>query len=557
MNDVVKVFTLGGLDENGKNCTVVEIGGDLFVVSCGLKYPDKTMPGIDYIITDAKYLVEHKKQVKAYLLPHGHEDEMGGLAYIYREVPAPIYGSSVSLALFGLFLKSQGFNPHDYEMHKVEATSDFVIDGHRIHFFQTSHSVPASSGVALETSFGNVVITSDFVVENNADPSYLFDMNAIASLGEKPTLVLLSESIYADHGGYTAPRYKLRPLIEQEIKDAKGRVFISLFLNNCYNIDEVIHLAIETRKKIVPYDQESEEMIKTLQAAGEFKIPRDHYASSEDLNRLRDVDMIVLVLGSGVKLYNKVALLAAGQNETRKCYLKATDTFIVASPSNDNTELEATDALDELYRSGVKVLNFTRKTLFGMHASEEDLKMMIALLKPRYYLPIKGFYKDLLANAEVALETHTGLNHQNVFLLENGLSAIFDQNGGRLFDEKIPHGDIMIDGSGVGDVGKEVLADRSKLANGVVILAATISRSKQKVIAGPDVQMWGLVYLKESDLLLKEINRLFNSCLNEALKEKPYDLSKLKDEVYEKTLRLIKRQTGKEPMVLPLLLEIS
>lgn len=557
MNDKIKIFSLGGLDEDGKNCVVVEINGDIFVVGCGIKFPDKTMPGIDYVIPDFTYLKDHKDHIKAYFLLHGHDDEIGALAYLWADAPAPIYGSLVTLTMLKTFTRHVNMDPARYDLHIVEPSSNFKVAGRDISYFQTAHNIAFSSGIAISTSNGNIVFTGDFVVENNANKNYLHDMNAIARIAERPTLCLLSESVYASHPGYTAPDYKLAPLIEQTVKDAPGRVFVSLFTSNFYNVDEVIGLAIATHKRIIPFDEETQSTISDMQSCGQFMIPRDNFAPIDDINRYKANDIIVLMLGYGVKLYNKIALLAAGQNEGKQIYLVADDTFIEACPSNDNTEIEATDALDELYRSSAHIMNIPKKKFLKMHASEEDLKMMISLLKPRYYIPVKGFYKDLLHNAQVALSMGINLNHQNVFLLENGLTWLCENDNAHLLDEKIPHGDVMIDGIGVGDVGTNVIADRQKLAEGVVVLALTVSKSSKKIVAGPDVQMRGLVFIKDADAILRDVSKIFVATVEEGLKDPSYDLENMKQAVYEKCLRAIRRETGKEPMVLPLIVEVA
>jgi len=556
MSDKIKIFTLGGLDEDGKNCSVVVVNDEIYVIGAGIKFPDKTMPGIDYVIPDFTYLKEHKDQVKAYFLLHGHDDEIGALAYIFDAVPAPVYGSEVTLAMLKMFSEHVNMNPNRYDLHPVKPSSSFYVGKRKINYFQTAHNIAYSSGVSISTDLGNIVFTSDFVVENNANKNYLHDMAAIAKLGEEKTLVLLTESVYASHPGYTAPDYKLTPLIEQTVKDAPGRVFISLFTPNFYNIDEVISLAIASKKKVIPYDEETQKTIYAMQACGQLIIPRDNFAPIDDINRFRAQDIIVIMLGYGTKLYGKIALLAAKQNEVKQISLVTDDTFIVACPSNDNTEIEATDAFDELFRSDCHVINIPRKKFLKMHASEEDLKMMITLFKPQFYIPVKGYYKDLLHNAEVALSMGINLNHQNVFLLENGLSWIYDGSAAHLLDEKIPHGDIMIDGIGVGDVGENVIADRQKLAEGVVILALTISRSKHKIVAGPDVQMRGLVFIKDADAILRDVSKVFLATVQEELVDSKFDSAKLKQDVYERCLRTIRRETGKEPMVLPLIVEL-
>ena len=549
MSDKVKIFALGGLDEDGKNCTVVEVNDEIYVVGCGIKYPDKTMPGIDFVIPNFSYLQENKKRVKAYLLPHGHDDEVGALAYIYKDVPAPIYGSKVTTEMFKNFAKHVGNGDVKFDFHVVNPSCSFYIGKRKISFFQTSHNIAQSSGIAISSDLGNIVFTSDFVIENNASASYLTDLNMIAKIAEDKTLVLCPESVFADKLGYTAPKYKLTPLIEKNVKDALGRVFVAMFGSNFYNIDEVLQMAVAAHKRVIPYDEETAETLK-------FLLPRENYSSNEDIHRYRAQDIVVLMLGYGTRLYRKIALLASGQSESgRLVSLDENDSFIMACPSNDNTEMEATDALDELYRSGCHVTNISKKVFFRMHASEEDLKMMISLLHPKYYIPLKGYFKDLLTNAEVSLKMGGNLTHQSVFLLENGTCVHFDEKGADMVPDEIPHGDLMIDGIGVGDVGSAVLEDRQKLSQGVVIMAVTLEKGTHKVIGTPDIQFRGLVMMGDGEALLRDVTKVFNETLREDLARGNMGLDENKDDLYGHTFRVIRRQTGKEPMVLPLLIE--
>ena len=556
MSDKVKLFALGGLDEDGKNCTVVEINDEIYVVGCGIKYPDKTMPGIDFVIPNCSYLIDNKKRVKAYLLPHGHDDEIGALAYIYKDVPAPIYGSKVSIEMFKNFANHVGMSSIKFKFNVVAPSGTFYVGKRKISFFQTSHNIAQSSGIAISSDLGNVVITSDFVIENNASESYMTDLNMIAKIAEDKTLVLCPESIFANKMGYTAPRYKLAPLVEKTIKDAPGRTFVALFGSNFYNIHEILQIAVASHKRVIPYDDDVAEIMQSMQQAGQFVLPRDNYAAPEDINRYRAQDIVVLLLGYGTRLYRKVALLASGQAEsTRLVSLDENDTFIMACPSNDNTEIEATDALDELYRSGCHIKNISKKEFLKMHASEEDLKMMISLLHPKYYIPLKGYFKDLLTNAEVSLTMGGSLTHQSVFLLENGTCVHFDEKGANMVPDEIPHGDVMIDGIGVGDVGSEVLEDRQKLSQGVVIMSVTIDKNTHKVIAGPDIQLRGLVMMGDGEALIRDVGKVFGECLREDLSRGNMSLEEIKDDLYDHTFRVIRRQTGKEPMVLPLIIE--
>ncbi|MBO6285519.1 MAG: ribonuclease J, partial [Bacilli bacterium] len=436
-------------------------------------------------------------------------------------------------------------------------TSSFKVAGREINFFHTAHNIADSSGMAIATSLGNIVITGDFVVENAADPSFLNDMNAIARLAEKPTLALLPESIYAERPGYTAPLYKLTPHIDGIFKNAQGRIFVSVFSTNLYNITEIIRLTVAHRRKIACYDAGTLDTIRAMQDCGSLQIPRDSFVSTDDILRQKDSDLVILMTGFGSKLFRKIALLASGQNEDKRIKVKETDSFIIASPSDDNTEIEFTDAADELFRTNAEVLIVPKKTFLRMHASEEDLRMMASIFKPKYYIPIKGFYKSLLKNAMSALSMGINLSHQNVFVIENGMSVLIDEKGGRVFDEKIPHGDLMIDGDGVGDISHSVLQDRQKLAEGVIIISLAISKGEARIVAGPEVQMRGLLVAKDADGLQREVSRLTMGTVEDFLSSPLYNIEEIKQNVYEKVLRMVRRVTGKEPMVLPLFVEVE
>ena len=558
MSDKIRIVGLGGLDEEGKECAVVEINDDIFVINCGVRQADRTMPGVDYVIPRYDYLEENKKKVKAYFLLHGHDDAVGALLYIYDQAPAPIYCSKVTKEMLLNFARHVGKDISKFEFVTVPPTSSFVVAKRRINFFHTAHNVADSSGIAISTDKGNIVYVDDFVVENNGTPSFLFDSRALGRIAEEPTLLLMTESLYATRQGYTAPNYRLTPLISQNFKSAPGRIFISLFSSNFFNVGEAIALAIENHKKIIPYDEITADLLDTMEKCGQVTIPNSSRATMDDLLRLKDQDIVVLISAFGGKLFRKIALLASHENEDKRVRIKPEDTFFWASPSDDNTELEYTDAIDELYRTGCTVYNISKKAFLRMHASQEDLKTVISILRPKYYLPVRGLYKDLLANGMLALSMGVGLNHSNVFVVENGASVLIDEKGGaRVFDEKIPHGDLMIDGEGVGDVSETVLEDRQQLGEGVIMLAITVSRSKRKIVAGPDIQMRGFVYAKDAKLVQREVGEIFVSTVIEYLEAEHYDIEKIRQNVYERCLRAIRRLTGKQPMVLPLIIEVA
>ena len=558
MEDKIRVFALGGLDEDGKNLQVVEINSDIFVIECGIRFPDKTTPGIDYVIPDYDYLKKNKERVRAYILTHGHDDEIGALPYIHKEVPAPIYGSDVTLVMVRSFFEHIRFDASRLDLRVVKPTSDVVIAGRMFHFFHTAHNIAESMGVAIETSLGNVVFTGDYVVENNASENYLHDMNAIARIAEKETVLLMTESSYADRLGYTAPKYKITPLLSSFIEEAKGRLFIALFSRNIYNIDEIINLAVKTRKKIAFYDSETADIFKDMQKVNQLIIPKYNFVSIEDINRVRASETIVLMCGFGDRLFKKIATLANGVQQDRRIVLSADDTFVVAAPASPNVEAIATSAIDDLYRSGVKVRALSKKEIVKMHASEEDIKMVVATLKPKYYLPVKGSYRHLLSNAQLVLGMGLRLSHQNVFVLDNGMVLEITRERARILPESVKVGDLLIDGKGIGDVEGGVINERQQLSDdGVVVLGVTISKSRREVVAGPDVQMRGFVFLKDADSILKEVTKIFLTAVTDGLKRQNYRLLDIQNSASEAIIRYIRRANGKNPMVLPLIIEID
>ena len=558
MEDKIRVFALGGLDEDGKNLQVVEINSDIFVIECGIRFPDKTTPGIDYVIPDYDYLKKNKERVRAYILTHGHDDEIGALPYIHKEVPAPIYGSDVTLVMVRSFFEHIRFDASRLDLRVVKPTSDVVIAGRMFHFFHTAHNIAESMGVAIETSLGNVVFTGDYVVENNASENYLHDMNAIARIAEKETVLLMTESSYADRLGYTAPKYKITPLLSSFIEEVKGRLFIALFSRNIYNIDEIINLAVKTRKKIAFYDSETADIFKDMQKVNQLIIPKYNFVSIEDINRVRASETIVLMCGFGERLFKKIATLANGIQEDRRIVLSADDTIVVAAPATPNVEAIATSAIDDLYRSGVKVRALSKKEIVKMHASEEDIKMVVATLKPKYYLPVKGSYRHLLSNAQLVLGMGLRLSHQNVFVLDNGMVLEITRERARILPESVKVGDLLIDGKGIGDVEGGVINERQQLSDdGVVVLGVTISKSRREVVAGPDVQMRGFVFLKDADSILKEVTKIFLTAVTDGLKRQNYRLLDIQNSASEAIIRYIRRANGKNPMVLPLIIEID
>lgn len=556
----IKVFALGGLDECGKNMYIIEVGDDLYVIEAGHKYPDKTSPGVDVIIPDYNYLLENKNRIRGVFISHGHSDQMGAVAYLYKnaQITAPIYASSLTIALIKMFTKSVGIE-NDYNFVEIKEENSYLkIGNHYFRFFKTAHMISGSLGFALETEQGTIVYTGEFIVEYNNYQKYKLDIATIAKIAEENVLLLMAESRYADRPGFTSPSHRLTPLIQKDFKDASGRIFICLYDSNIYGLNEALKLAIDANKKIIFYGQETKELINTLISLGEVVIPKANLLSSDDFYRVKEQDIVVFILGNRDTLYSQIEILAAGEGEDKKIILYENDTFIIVAPPQIGTEVYAVSVVDDVFRTGAHVVNVSKKKISSMHAQEEDIKTMISLLKPKYYMPVMGEYRHILANAKVAVSSNQGYSHLNTFVLDNGMVLNFENGCVLPITENVKVGDLLVDGSGVGDVGESVLTDRQKLADdGVICMALTISYSQKKVIAGPDVQMRGFVLVKDSEALLHDIADEFVNIVTEELQREHPNLDEAKQDTYEKALRMVRKATGKDPMILPLVIEVE
>lgn len=558
MAEHIHIFALGGLDEDGKNLTVVQIDDDIFVIDAGVKYPDKSTPGIDYIMADYSYLKDHKNQIKAYIITHGHDDQLGALPYLAKDCPAPIYCTDVTRIFIESFMNHVNCKlPLDF--HIVSPTGIEKIAGRTVRFFATCHSMPHSFGVAIETSGGNIVYTGDFIVENNSFKNFSYDSNAVGRIAEKETLVLMSESSFATRAGYTTPNHRLTPHIQNIFDNkAKGRIFISLFSTNAFALAEIIKLAITYNRKICAYDKETLYLMDRLKIVEECNIPRNNFLDHEDINRVKDTDVLVVMMGFGGALYRKMNQFARGHSATR-IQFKPEDTFIVAAPPSSHFEVLSAQTLDNLFRTGINVISIAKKEYLSMHPSEEDLKSMISLFRPKYYIPIKGSYRLMIANAMNAFNMGVHLSHNNIFVLENGLVLDINGEAARLLpaSQAVPTGIVLIDGMNQTSSSSAVLSERLKLGeDGVVVVSVAIDTAKHKMVSQPVVDLFGVTCLKDPKTVARVVSAELTSILNELLLGN-FNKYTAETTVVDRLNKLLKKEIGKEPLVMPIITNVA
>ena len=540
MENNVRIMALGGLDENGKNLYVVEVNDDIFVLECGMKFPLKHNTGIDMIVPDISYLKENKERVRAYFISHGHDDIMGGLPYVYNYAPAPIYCSQRSAHMIQLTTKRLKKNCN-YDFKLVTSGTTIDIKGHKIYFFSTTHSAKSSLGIAIDTGNGLVVYTGDFIFDYESLSHYRTDINLMSEIASKGVLALLTESIACNKEGFASPNHKLTPVLDSIISsNPNSRIFISLYFQNSYGFRECINSAYKYNRKIYIYGEE----LKTLMAETTDIELKNRVNSlrlnDNELSQIGHENVIVIVGGQGEQLFKDLEDMAIGTNS--KFTFRSSDNVIIASNPVPGVEVFSSKVIDDIYRSGAKITNCQKCGVISMHARSEDMKLMISIFKPKYYLPVKGEYQNLYANAQIALSMDLGYNYSNVILLDNGLRCKFTNGEYMGIDKEISLNDMMIDGLMVGEVVSNVIDDRLKLGDdGVIVLGMCVDSVSKTIISGPDIQMRGVVFIKESDNeLYRELATTFDMDVSNLLNTNKIDdeesIKQYLNELYESIL---------------------
>jgi len=556
----VRVVALGGLDEMGKNCYVIEVDQDAYVIEAGLKYPNKAIPGVDTIIPDFTYLRQIANRIRGIVITHGHDDQYGALPYLLGVCHAPVYATKTTIAIiqatygkkFRKALSSATFIP-------VAPSADVMIGSHLFELFQTTHSVSESFGFSIRTRFGNIVYTSDYMSDYGAQKDFRFDLPKISKISESDkTFLLMTESEGADQPGIVSPHHQITDILKRICEEQSGKLFVSLYSQNFFNIQEVLNVAAKYKKKILIANPDQVAFFDEMAKIGDVVIPPSMRVTASELIRTNPSDVIVLVTGSGEPLFRFMKDICYGNVKDLKVDVR--DTWLNATPSVPGTEVIATDAADTVYRTDCKVITLTRKTFFSMHARQEDLKMMISLFRPKYYMPVKGEYRLLMANAKLAIDLGLGLNHFNTFVYDNGLTLAFDNKGNPVRKViTVKAGDTMVDGFSVGDVKEAAINERTKMADGgVVVMGINVSSKQKKILSDPDIQMRGFLYLRDNEPLLQQLSDLFKTNVDSFLNyDRHAPLLETERRISEKASKLLLRHTDKMPLVIVKILDID
>ena len=545
----IKIFSLGGLNEIGKNMYVIEIDKDILVIDAGLKYADEQMLGIDYVIPNIDYLKENKKRVKGIFLTHGHFENFGAIQDIAESLDkVPIYGSKFTIALLKKELEIKKVSTKN--LIEIPAYKTLNIGHVKVFPVGLSHSIPDNLGYAIYTKDGVIFYASDFVFDATMRGHYQTDMGKLAYIGKQGVLCLMSESIYAQKSGHTSPHHRISNLIRETLSKANGRIIFNVLSSHLYRIQELFNEVSKTDRKIVI-------MGKKLQSIVDYATKNNYLFINEkcigDLSNINDPDVVILNSNERERPYSTIYKIVNGYDKFIK--LRESDTVFLATPIYEGREKTFYKLLDDISKLDVEVVTLSKDNL-SHHASAEDLMMMMDLMKPKYYFPIKGEYRHQVANATLA--NQVGIPDNHIILKENGFVASF--NNGKLVQNdftKIPCGDISIDGDSSDDIGEIVLRDREMLSdNGIIVISATLSKKTKKIIAGPEILTRGFVYVKDSTDLIDQIKEICVKVINENVHENYVDYGKIKSAIRDNLSKYLSNQTGNKPMIISVLQEI-
>ncbi|MGO2083470.1 ribonuclease J [Vagococcus sp.] len=550
----IKIVPLGGVRENGKSIYVVEVEDEIFILDCGLKYPEGDQLGIDMVIPDFSYLKEHREKIAGVFLTHGHADAIGALPYLLEEIEVPVFGTELTIELAKLNVKNYPNTKKFNDFHVVNELTEIEFAKATISFFRTTHTIPDSVGVVINTERGNIVYTGDFKFDQSASSLYQTDFARLAEIGKSGVLALLSDSSNAESDQLIASENQIREEVYDTLRYSEGRIIVASVASNIQRVQQILDAAHRSERKVMLTGKDVEQIVKTAIRLGKLSLPsEDILIQEKEMKKYEANQLLILETGRSGEPLKSLQRMSSRRHRTIRIQ-EGDLVYITTSPSSAmETTLAKTE--DMVYRAGGTVKTISDNIHVSGHGNQNDLKLMLNLMKPKYFIPIQGEYRVLAAHADLAHEV--GISYKNIFI--TGRGDILEFETGRLRMTGSTEADnILIDGLGVGDVGNIVLRDRKILSeDGIFIVAVTISRRQKKIISSARITSRGFVYLKTSTDLIKESATIVEKVVLENLDKKEFDWGVLKQEIREQVSRYLYEQTKRRPVILPVIMEAS
>ncbi|KZL92478.1 ribonuclease J [Clostridium magnum] len=548
----VKVIPLGGLGEIGKNITAFEYKNEIIVIDCGISFPDEEMYGVDLVIPDITYLLNNSDRVKGIFITHGHEDHIGSLPYILKQLNVPVYGTRLTLGIVENKLKEHNILS-DCELNKVEAGDIIELENLKVEFIRNTHSIADSCSIAIHTPIGVILHTGDFKIDYTPIDGLVMDLERISNLGRNGVLLLMADSTNVERPGHTIPERSIGETLTRIFSNAKGRVIVATFASNIHRMQQIVNASVKYGRKIAFSGRSMENISEVAMDLGYLHIPEGKTISVDEIQSYPNEQVTIITTGSQGEPMSALARIAFSTH--RKLKIEPKDLYIIsASPIPGNGKL-VSKVINQLFKRGADVIyEALEEVHVSGHAYQEELKLIHTLVHPKYFMPVHGEYRHLRHHSELAQKL--GMEEKNIFNLETGqVLELSDKEA--MITGRVHTGSVYVDGFGVGDVGNIVLRDRKHLAqDGMLTIVATIEKESYSIIAGPDIITRGFVYAKESEALIKEAKDIVRKELEDCLENKVIEWYVLKANMKKSMEKYLYEKTKRRPIILPIIMEI-
>ncbi len=543
----LRIIPLGGMGEIGKNMTVYEYGDDIIVADIGSTFPSDNMPGIDLVIPDTSYLVKNAERIRGYVITHGHEDHIGAAPYVLRNLPAPVYGTRLTLALLEHKLKEHKLSGLDLNVLNPGDTVE--LGAFKVEFIHVSHSIAGAVALAIHTPIGTVIHTGDFKIDYTPIDDHRIDLGRIAQLGNEGVLAMLCDSTNAERSGYTMSERSVGESFNSYFQNAEGRIIVAMFASNIHRIQQVVDAAVRYNRKVCLIGRSMVNVSKVAMQLGELNIPEGRLISVDDVDRYDDNELVIMTTGSQGEPMSGLTRMAFAEH--KKLEIEPSDTVIISATPIPGNEKSVSRVVNQLVSTGANVL--TDVHVSG-HACREELKLMHALARPQYFIPCHGEYRHLYHHANIAISM--GMDEKNVHIASNG-EVIELAEDKMVVSGTVPAGEVLIDGLGIGDVGNVVLRDRKHLSqDGLIIAVIAVEKETGAIVAGPDIISRGFVYVRESDDLFEGAHEAARQALMAYPVIEPSEWGAVKTSLREALQHYVYGTLKRSPMILPIIMEI-